>query len=63
MRTCDAQRVGAVRDAGEVAGSPVCPDASASGPVFDVSFAALVAVGLGCYLGWQTVDISPTLFP
>lgn len=23
----------------------------------------LVALGLGCYLGWRTVDISPTLFP
>ena len=29
----------------------------------DASTAALVAVGLGCYLGWQTIDISPTLFP
>lgn len=27
------------------------------------STAALTAIGLGCYLGWQTVDISPTLFP
>ncbi len=25
--------------------------------------AALTAIGLGCYLGWQTIDISPTLFP
>ena len=23
----------------------------------------VAAIGLGCYLGWQTVDISPTLFP
>lgn len=28
-----------------------------------VSTTALTAIGLGCYLGWQTVDISPTLFP
>ena len=29
----------------------------------DASTAALIAIGLGCYLGWQTIDISPTLFP
>ena len=23
----------------------------------------LMSVGIGCYLGWQTIDISPTLFP
>lgn len=23
----------------------------------------LVSVGVGCYLGWQTIDISPSLFP
>lgn len=23
----------------------------------------LASLGLGCYLGWQTIDISPTLFP
>ncbi len=23
----------------------------------------LVSIGAGCYLGWQTIDISPTLFP
>lgn len=29
----------------------------------DASTSALIAIGLGCYLGWQTIDISPTLFP
>ena len=23
----------------------------------------LMSIGVGCYLGWQTIDISPTLFP
>lgn len=23
----------------------------------------LMSIGIGCYLGWQTIDISPTLFP
>ena len=23
----------------------------------------LTSIGIGCYLGWQTIDISPTLFP
>jgi DNA-binding CsgD family transcriptional regulator len=28
-----------------------------------LSVAALIAIGLGCYFGWQIIDISPTLFP
>lgn len=32
-------------------------------PSPDASVSCLIALGLGCYLGWQTIDISPTLFP
>ncbi len=31
--------------------------------ISSVAMISLIALGLGCYLGWQTIDISPTLFP
>lgn len=44
---------------------PACRPAPATAQAAPqtLSTAALTALGLGCYLGWQTIDISPTLFP
>ena len=43
----------------EKAGRRAASVSSAPGP----SARLLASIGVGCYLGWQTVDISPTLFP
>ena len=42
----------------ETPNQPGCAAAPAN-----LAAAVLTALGAGCYLGWQTIDISPTLFP
>ncbi len=37
--------------------------ADACRPLLSPAARVLTSIGIGCYLGWQTIDISPTLFP